>query len=91
MSLRADAVTLHDPDETPTENAMSARNRFDGHVHSIDRGDSISLVSVDVEAEDHLYALVTEESRERLKAEPERQIVASFKATATRATPRNTS
>ncbi len=88
VSLRADTVTLHDPGETPTESATSARNRFDGHVHSIDRGDAISLVSVDVGAEDLLYALVTEDSRERLELESGRQIVASFKATATRATPK---
>jgi molybdate transport system regulatory protein len=31
-------------------------------------------------------ALVTEESRERLSLEPGREVVASFKATATRAT-----
>lgn len=88
VSLRADTVTLHDPDETPAESATSARNRFDGHVLSIDRGDAISLVSVDVRAEDPLYALVTENSRERLQLEPGRRIVASFKATATRATPK---
>jgi len=88
VGLRADTVTLHDPDETPTESATSARNRFDGHVRSIDRGEAISLVSVGVGAEDPLCALVTEDSRERLELEPGRQIVASFKATATRATPR---
>jgi molybdate transport system regulatory protein len=88
VSLRADAVTLHDPDETPTESATSARNRFDGHVLSIDRGDAVSLVSVDVGAEHPLYALVTEDSRERLQLESGRHIVASFKATATRATPK---
>lgn len=88
VGLRADTVTLHDPDETPTESATSARNRFEGHVLNIDRGDAISLVSVDVGAEEPLCALVTDDSRERLELEPGRQIVASFKATATRATPR---
>lgn len=88
VGIRADTVTLQDPEETPTESATSARNRFDGHVRSIDRGDAISLVSVDVGTEDALYALVTEDSRERLELEPGRHIVASFKATATRATAR---
>ena len=87
VGLRADSVTLHDPAETPPESGTSARNRFDGTVLSIDRGDAISLVSVDVGAEDRLYALVTEDSRERLELTPGRHIVASFKATATRATP----
>lgn len=88
VGLRADTVTLHDPDETPTESATSARNRFEGHVLTIDRGDAISLVSVDVGAEEPLCALVTEDSRERLELKPDCQIVASFKATATHATPR---
>jgi len=88
VSLRADTITLHDPDETPTESATSARNRFDGQVLSIDHGDAISLISVDIVAENPLYALVTENSRERLDLEPGRHIIASFKATATRATPK---
>ncbi|ESS05555.1 MAG: molybdenum-pterin binding domain protein [uncultured archaeon A07HB70] len=88
VSLRADTVTLHDPDETPTESATSARNRFDGHVLSIDRGGAVVLVSVDIGARDPIYALITADSRERLELEPGRQIVASVKATATRATPR---
>lgn len=88
VGLRADTVTLHDPDAAPTGSATSARNRFEGRVLDIDHGDTISLVSVDVGAEEHLYALVTEDSRERLELERGRRIVASFKATATRATPR---
>lgn len=87
VGLRADTVTLHDPDESPTGSATSARNRFEGRVLTIDRGDTVSLVSIDVGAEEPLCALVTEDSRERLDLEPGRQIVASFKATATRATP----
>jgi molybdate transport system regulatory protein len=86
--LRADAVTLHDPADTPTGDATSARNRFSGEVVAVDRGESISRVSVDVGADAPLVALVTEESRERLGLEPGRSVVASFKATATRATPR---
>ncbi len=44
--------------------------------------------SGDVAAAAPLVALVTEESLERLGLEPGREVVASFKATATRATPR---
>ena len=87
VGLRADTVTLHDPDEAPAENATSARNRFKGRVLGVDRGDAIALVSVDVGAEEPLYALVTEDSRERLELGSGRQVVASFKPTATRATP----
>lgn len=86
--LRADAVTLHDPADTPTGDATSARNRFSGEVVEVDRGESICRVSVAVGADAPLVALVTEESRDRLDLEPGRYVVASFKATATRATPR---
>ncbi|WP_430504782.1 TOBE domain-containing protein [Haloparvum sp. PAK95] len=88
ISLRADAVTLHDPADVPKAGSTSARNRFEGTVTDVERGESISQVTVDVDAPAPLFALVTEESRERLALEPGRQVVASFKATATRATPR---
>ncbi|MFC6735594.1 molybdopterin-binding protein, partial [Halolamina salina] len=83
-----DAVTLHDPADTPTGDATSARNRFSGEVVAVDRGESVYRVSVEVGADAPLVALVTEESRDRLDLEPGRDVVASFKATATRATPR---
>lgn len=86
--LRADAVTLNDPDDAPAGGATSARNRFTGEVVAVDRGESICRVSVDVGADDPLVALVTEESRQRLGIKIGRTVVASFKATATRATPR---
>ncbi|MFC7167433.1 TOBE domain-containing protein [Halospeciosus flavus] len=89
VSLRADAVTLHDPDETPAESATSARNRFVGEVVDVERGEAVSRVRVDVGTDAPLYALVTDESRDRLTLEAGRQVVASFKATATRATPRS--
>jgi molybdate transport system regulatory protein len=86
VSVRADAVTLHAPDDTPAEAATSARNRFAGVVTTVERGESISRVTVDVGADTPLYALVTDRSREHLALEPGREVVASFKATATRAT-----
>ena len=86
--LRADAVTLHDPADAPAGGATSARNRFSGEVVAVDRGESVGRVSVEVGADAPLVALVTVESLERLGLEPGREVVASFKATATRATPR---
>lgn len=86
--LRADAVTLHDPADAPAGGATSARNRFSGTVTDIDRGESVCRVSVDVEADAPLVALVTEESRQRLALDRGCEVVASFKATATRTTPR---
>ncbi|MFB6085615.1 MAG: TOBE domain-containing protein [Halodesulfurarchaeum sp.] len=88
VGLRADAVTLHDPEDVPAENATSARNRFDGRVSDIEEGEVISQVTLDVGAESPLFALVTENSKEKLGLDPGTQIVASFKATATRATAR---
>ncbi|MFB6234719.1 MAG: TOBE domain-containing protein [Halopenitus sp.] len=88
ISLRADAVTLHDPADMPAENATSARNRFEGTVTGVERGESVSKVTVDVDATAPLFALVTEESRQKLALEAGEAVVASFKATATRATPR---
>lgn len=88
VTIQADAVTLHDPEEVPADGASSARNRFEGQVDEIRRGKAVSQVSVDVDAGAPLFALVTEDSRKRLELEPGKRIVASFKATATRATPR---
>ncbi|MFB6171397.1 MAG: TOBE domain-containing protein [Haloarculaceae archaeon] len=86
VSFRADAVTLHDPADVPAANATSARNRLDGRVVGVEQGEAVSQVTVDVGATDPLFALVTEDSRRTLALEPGRRVVASFKATATRAT-----
>ncbi len=96
VSVRADAVTLHAPADTPPETATSARNRFAGTVARIDRGEVVADVAIavesdqrsgDSEADLELLALITAESIQRLSLAPEMPIVASFKATATRATP----
>jgi molybdate transport system regulatory protein len=84
LSLRADAVTLTDPDDTPIPEHTSARNRFPGTVIEIETGDRIARVAVDIGAEKPLLALVTEDSRVKLGLEPGSDVVASFKATATR-------
>ena len=87
VSVRADAVTLHDPADAPRGGATSARNRCSGTVARVDAGEAIAHVSVDVGAGDPLRALVTEDSLERLGLEAGTAIVAAFKTTATRATP----
>ncbi|MFB6120587.1 MAG: TOBE domain-containing protein [Halobacteriaceae archaeon] len=86
VTLRADAVTLHDPDEVPSGAGTSARNRFEGAVTSVDAGESVCRVTVDA-AGHPVTALVTAESRARLSLAPGRAVVVSFKATATHATP----
>ncbi|MFB6280684.1 MAG: TOBE domain-containing protein [Haloferacaceae archaeon] len=86
VSVRADAVTLHDPADAPTGAATSARNRFEGRVAAADPGESVVPVAVDVGTDDPIRALVTRDSADRLGLDPGRRVVASFKATATRAT-----
>jgi molybdate transport system regulatory protein len=85
VSLHADAVTLHDPADVPAASATSARNRVEGTVQSVERGDAIGRVAVDVGTADPLVALLTTESLDRMELTPGTPVVASFKATATRA------
>ncbi|MCH7660579.1 MAG: TOBE domain-containing protein [Euryarchaeota archaeon] len=87
VTVRSDAVTLTPPEETPAPDETSARNRFEGTVSSVERGEAVAKVEVEIEAETPLRTLVTLESVDRLDLEPGREVVTSFKATATRATP----
>lgn len=87
VSLRADAVTLHDPDDAPVDGRTSALNRFSGTVVAVDRREAVALVGVEIGDSVTVSALVTVESLERLGLAPGVDVVASFKATATRATP----
>ena len=82
LSVRSDAVTLHEP---PGPEGSSALNRFRGTVVSVDRGDAIAVVTVELGSGDHLEALVTLESAARLDLAVGTPLVATFKATATRA------
>jgi molybdate transport system regulatory protein len=86
VGIRADAVTLHAPEDAPPAGGTSARNRFEGRVESVTAGENVGEVVVDVGADVPLRALVTARSRERLELEPGRRVVATFKATATRCT-----
>jgi len=84
VSVRSDAVTLTAPSDRPDPDGTSARNRFEGTVSSVDDGEAVAAVRVDVGCETPLRALVTRDSAGRLGLEPGRRVVASFKATATR-------
>ncbi|MFW5965452.1 MAG: TOBE domain-containing protein [Halodesulfurarchaeum sp.] len=88
VGVRADAVTLQAPTETPPAEATSARNRFEGTVTAVTEGEAVGHVEVDIGAEELLSVLVTATSRKRLGLEPGREVVASFKATAARCTDR---
>ncbi|PSQ00647.1 molybdenum-binding protein [Halobacteriales archaeon QS_5_70_17] len=87
VTLRADAVTLHPPDEAPPGEGTSARNRFSGTIAEVDRGTAVARVAVDVGSETLLAALLTVDSVDRLSLAAETRVVATTKATATRATP----
>ncbi|SDZ79795.1 molybdate transport system regulatory protein [Haloplanus vescus] len=86
LTIRADAVTLQSPSQSPDSERTSARNRLAGVVQSIDAGESVALVTVDVGSVT-LSALVTDTSVEKLDLQPGTEVVASLKATATRGIP----
>ena len=89
VSVPADAVTLHAPSDAPPAETTSARNQFAGVVADVDRGEAVVRVGVDVGEGDpvRMLALVTTESADRLALGSGDEVVVSFKATATRATP----
>ncbi|PSP82508.1 molybdenum-binding protein [Halobacteriales archaeon QS_1_68_17] len=86
VTIRADAVTLSLPAETPAAGETSALNRFEGTVAGVDRGETVAVVTVAV-GDERLTAFVTEASVDRLELRPGAAVVAAFKATATRAVP----
>lgn len=85
--LRADAITLHAPDDVPSTAGMSARNRFHGTIADIDRGESIARVAVDIGAEKPMAALITRNTLSEFAIAAGDTVVVSFKATATRTIP----
>lgn len=91
VAVRADAITLHAPTDVPPEAGTSARNRFEGRVEEIERGAAVGrvLVSLDGPESPPLVALVTADSLGRLDLSVGDPVVATWKATATRATARH--
>jgi len=86
LTVRADAVTLQSNSDSPETDRTSARNRLAGTVDTLDAGEAVALVRVDVGGAT-LSALVTDTSVESLDLQPGAAVVASFKATATRGVP----
>lgn len=87
VTVGSDAITLTTPGDAPSPGGTSARNRLAGTVADVDRGEAVARVAVDVGATEPLVALITTESADQLDLAPDQPVVASFKATATRATP----
>lgn len=88
LTLRADAVTIGDPEDSPKPTGTSARNRFSGTVVEMDPGERVVHVAVDIGTADPVQVLVTDESVEKLALERGRRVEVRFKATATRGVPR---
>lgn len=88
VSLRGDAVTLNTADNGSDPAETSALNQFHGTVETIEPGQTVATVEFTVGTDTRLRALVTRSSLERLGLEPGAAVVATFKATATRAVPR---
>jgi len=85
IGIRSDAVALTTPAETPEPTGTSVRNRFEGTVTGIETEAGLARVAIDVGADTPLHALLTEDSLDKLDLATGSPVVASFKATATRA------
>lgn len=85
VSVRSDAVSLATPDDAPRPDGTSIRNRFEGVVTRVESEGRLARITVDVNADAPLRALVTDASASTLALEEGAAVVASFKATATRA------
>ena len=83
VRIGADAITVHDTETDHEPDSTSARNRFCGRVSEIGPGETVRTVTIDVE-NTPFQALVTDESVERLDLYTGRDVVITWKATATR-------
>lgn len=86
VSVRSDAVALRAPDSVGGDDT-SLRNELPGTVERVEAGDAVVTVTVELDGGPAVTALVTERSRASLGLEPGCRVVATFKATATRAIP----
>ena len=87
VSLRSDSITLHSPPFTSSSIVTSALNRFVGVITSINSYEAIAEVIFDVGSDITMTALVSLESLQQLNFELGSPVVATFKATSTRAVP----
>lgn len=83
VRIGADAITVLDPSADPDPDATSARNHLTGTVTDIDRGETVFTATVEVDGV-AFGALVTADSVKRLGVTEGRQVVLTWKATATR-------
>lgn len=83
VRIGADAITLVAPGDDPKPNSTSARNRLRGTVTAVAEGETVVTVTIAV-GNQEFQALVTEDSADRLELNTDRELVLTWKATATR-------
>lgn len=83
VRIGADAITVSDPGTVPEPDSTSARNRLAGVVADLGPGQTVREVTLDVRGTP-FRALVTAESAARLGLRGGREVVLTWKATATR-------
>ena len=86
VSVRSDAVALRAPGSVEHDDT-SLRNELAGTVERVEAGDAVVTVTVELDGGPEVTALVTERSRDSLGLAVGEPVVATFKATATRAIP----
>ena len=82
VRIGADSITVLDPRADLGADSTSARNNLSGTVVDIERGETVRSIHVDVNGAT-FCVLVTEESANRLELTEGREVVLTWKATAT--------
>lgn len=83
VRIGADSITLLDPTVNPDPDSTSARNHLTGTITEIEKGETVFIVGLDVDGT-VFRALVTADSADRLELVTGREVVLTWKATATR-------
>ncbi|WP_243641331.1 TOBE domain-containing protein [Natrarchaeobius halalkaliphilus] len=85
ITVRSDSVILTAPSQPSEPPETSLRNRFSGTIERLESGDAITRVTIRLDDDCTVQALVTKTSADRLELEDGKRILAAFKATAARA------
>lgn len=85
ITVRSDAVVLSHPENTLQAGETSLRNQFTGIIEKLMDGDAVTRVTIRIDEDTALQALITKTSTDRLAIKVGEPIQASFKATAARA------
>ena len=83
VRIGADSLTVLDPAADRDPDSTSARNSLSGTITAVEQGETVYTVCIDVDGV-VFRALVTEDSVDRLELVSGREVVLTWKATATR-------